>query len=128
MKRENFFDGTEACPGYCRVVRVGPQVFVSGTTSADDKGHVVGDTVYAQTREIYRKMERAMKPAGAGLGDIVRVVAYVTDIGTAGEFIKAHSELFAEINPAATLVALSALVKPEMKIEIEATAIIGAAA
>ena len=80
MKRENFFDGTEACPGYCRVVRVGPQVFVSGTTSADDKGHVVGDTVYAQTREIYRKMEKAMKPAGAGLGDIVRLVVYVTDM------------------------------------------------
>jgi enamine deaminase RidA (YjgF/YER057c/UK114 family) len=128
MKRENFFDGTEVAPGYCRVVRAGSMVFVAGTGSTDETGRVVGDDVYAQTREIYRKMETALARAGASLQDVVKVVAYCTDIKNGSGFIKAHAEVFGAINPVATLVAVSGLVKPEFQIEIEAEALVGAEA
>src|SRR4051812_47142419 len=111
MERREFFDGTEVGPGYCRVLGVGNSVFVSGTGSADKSGIVVGDTVYEQTTEIYRKISESLGLAGASLADVVRVCVYVVDIDTAGEFMKAHVEAFGTVSPTSTLVEVARLVK-----------------
>ena len=126
MQRQDIFDGTEATKAYARAVRVGPHVHVSGTTSADGEGRVIGDDLYDQCKETYRKIESVLQQAGAGLGDVVRIVAYVTDISAPDGFNRATLEAFEHlgISPAATLVEITALYKPEMMVEIEAYAII----
>src|SRR5690606_32961147 len=117
--RDERFDGTEVGPGYCRLVRVGNQVFVSGTGSADRSGTVIGADVYEQTKEIYRKMQKSLSEVGCSLSQVARVCAYVTDINTAKDFLKAHGEAFGDANPSATLVEVSGLVN-NFKVEIEA--------
>lgn len=121
MTRQEFFDGTEVGPGYCRALRAGNFVFVSGTGSANQDGTVVGEDVYEQTREIYRKIDAALQQVGASLRDVVRVCVYVIDIGEAASFMKAHAEAFGAASPTATLVQVSALVKG-FQVEIEAQA------
>jgi len=128
MRVDKFFDGTELVPGYCRTIRIGQRVLVGGTTSAGKDGRVVGDSAYAQTVEIYRKIDAALASAGAVRGDVVRIVAYCTDIAQAGEIVKAHVESYGAVNPVMTLVAVSALIKPDMKVEIEAEAVLQDAA
>jgi len=121
--RKEYFDGTEVGPGYCRLLRAGDHVFISGTGSADKSGNVVGKDVYEQTKEIYRKIAQSLRQVECSLAQVVRVCAYVTDISSAGDFLKAHGEAFGESSPAATLVEVSGLVK-NFKVEIEAQAII----
>ena len=127
MKRRDIFDGTEATAAYARAVRVGPHVHVSGTTSADAKGVVVGGDLYAQSKETYAKIGRILEQAGAAMADVVRIVAYVTDISAPDGFNQATLEAFAGtgVRPAATLVEITALYKAEMLVEIEAYAIVG---
>ena len=126
MQRQDVFDGTEATQAYARAVRVGPHVHVSGTTSADTEGRVVGDDLYAQSKETYRKIATVLDKAGAGLVDVVRIVAYATDIGDPDGFNRATIEAFegTGVRPAPTLVEITALYKPEMLVEIEAYAIV----
>lgn len=124
MKRQHFHDGTEVIGGYARAIRAGNHIHVSGTTSANAKGEVVGDDVYEQTIETYRKIEEALEKLGAGLRDVVRITAYITDITQAEGYSRAHERVFAGIDPAAALIGTSALMKPEMLIEIEAYAIV----
>ena len=112
--------------GYSRAVRVGNQVFVSGTVAwgDDDKITGIGD-VYAQTKQAIRNIERALAEAGATLADVVRTRVFITDVSRFEEAARAHGEAFGEIRPASTLVEVKALVEPEMLIEIEADAVIG---
>ncbi len=124
MRRRNIKDGTEVVPGYSRAVRVGPHVHVSGTTSADGDGKVIGADLYAQTRETYAKIGSALEGAGASFADVVRFVAYCTDISKAEEFARATAEVLGGIDPAGTLVEVQALMTPEMQIEIEVYAIV----
>ncbi len=126
MRRQDVFDGTEATVAYARAVRVGPHVHVSGTTSANTEGRVIGDDLYAQSKETYRKIAAILDKAGAGLADVVRIVAYVTDITQPDGFNQATIEAFEEtgVRPAATLVEITALYTPEMQVEIEAYAIV----
>jgi enamine deaminase RidA (YjgF/YER057c/UK114 family) len=123
-KRQNIFDGTELAPGYCRAVRVGAHVHVSGTMATDADGNVMGDDAHSQSLAIYRKIAAALQEAGADLSDVVRVVCYATDIDEVGEWSAAHAEVFKDINPACTHVEVSRLARPEIKVEIEAYAII----
>jgi enamine deaminase RidA (YjgF/YER057c/UK114 family) len=120
--RRNIFDGTEAAGGYARAVRVGPHVHVSGTTSLDKNGRAVGRDAYEQTREIYRKIGTALGQAGASLADVVRITAYITDMTQSEGFLRAHQEVFARICPAAALIGVNALLKPDLIVEIEAHA------
>ncbi len=124
MTRREILDGTEVIGGYARAVRMGGQVHVSGTTSADAAGKVVGADLYEQTRETYAKIARALGDADAAITDIVRVVVYVTDISDPSGFTRAHEEVFTETRPAATMVEVSGLMATEMLVEIEAYAIL----
>ncbi len=120
MLRQNVTSGHPFEPvfGYSRAVRVGNQVHVSGTT-AD------GADAYEQAANALTTISRALEKAGARLEHVVRTVVYVTDMGTHMDGVtRAHGEVFGDIRPASTLVAVTALVRPELVVEIEAYAIL----
>lgn len=101
--------------GYARAVRVGPLVVVAGTTAP-------GDGPAAQTREILRRIEAALAEAGAALTDVVRTRMYVTDISQWDVVAAVHADFFGDIRPVATMVEVSALIAPELLVEIEVDA------
>jgi enamine deaminase RidA (YjgF/YER057c/UK114 family) len=107
--------------GYSRAVRVGAQVHVAGTTARGEA--LIGDA-YVQTQNILLTIRGALEEAGARVEDVVRTVIYVTNIGDADQVGRAHHEVFGDIRPASTMVQVGALVRPEMRVEIEAYAII----
>ena len=111
--------------GFSRVVAAGPFVIVSGTTSVDPDGVVLGMTPYEQAVEIFRKISHELERAGAALSDVIQTRMYVTDISRGEEVGRAHGEVFGEIRPLATMVEVSALIDPRMLVEIEAVAYLG---
>lgn len=108
--------------GFSRVVRAGSLVLVGGTTSVDADGVVVGGSPYEQTVEILGKVGRELGRAGASLADVIHVRIYVTDISRSEEVGRAHREVFGDIRPLMTMLAISALVDPRMLVEIEVVA------
>jgi enamine deaminase RidA (YjgF/YER057c/UK114 family) len=115
----------EGAFGFSRVIRAGPFVIVSGTTSIDPSGVVLGETPYQQAVEILGKIERELTRAGASLADVIQTRMYVTDMSRSEEVGRAHGEFFAEIRPLATMVGVAALIDPRMLVEIEAVAFLG---
>ena len=111
--------------GFSRVVRAGDHVLVGGTTSVAPDGTVVGDTPYEQTVEILRKVKHELGRAGAGIGDVIQVRIYVTDISRYEEVGRAHGEVFGDIRPATSMVQIARLIDPAMLVEIEAVALVG---
>ena len=108
--------------GYSRVVVAGPLIFVAGTTGTVN-GRVVGvGDAYAQTIQAFRNVETALASAGAGLADVVQTQLFVTDIGRWEDVGRAHRELFGDIRPVTAMVGVSALIDPEMLIEVQAIA------
>jgi enamine deaminase RidA (YjgF/YER057c/UK114 family) len=125
--RQRVTSGTvwEETVGFSRAVRVGPFVYVSGTTATDDDGNIVGPgDPAAQTEAIIQKIERALVEAGAQLSDVVRTRIYVTNADDWEVVGRVHGRYFAEIRPANTLVEVSRLVG-EYLIEMEVDAVIG---
>jgi enamine deaminase RidA (YjgF/YER057c/UK114 family) len=125
--RQNISSGTswETLAGYSRAVRIGNVIHVSGTTATDENGNVVGlNDPYAQTDYIIRKIERALKEAGASLNDVIRTRIYVTDANQWEPVARAHGEFFSQIRPANTLVEVRALIGDGYLVEIEAEAVI----
>ncbi|WP_439880359.1 RidA family protein [Pontibacter sp. MBLB2868] len=126
MNRRNISSGAvwEDTVGYSRAVRVGNTIEVSGTTATDGDETVGEGDAYDQTKHAISKIEKALKLAGASLSDVVRTRIFVTDISKWQEVGKAHGEFFGKIKPASTLLAVKALIKPELLVEIEATAVL----
>ena len=125
MPSQVFRDGTEMVGFYARVVKNGPLVFVSGTTSLDAKGRVQGKDAGAQTLVTMRKIEAGLKSAGARLKDLVRLTIFVTDIHDMGAVTKALDKALKGTVVSSTLVAVTALAVPGLLVEIEATAVVG---
>ncbi len=128
MAVQRVFSGApwEGRVGYCRALRTGDRIFVTGTASVKDGAvHAPGDA-YAQTRRCLEIIEAALAELGAGLADVVRTRMFVTDITLWREFGRAHGEAFADHPPTTTMVEVRALIDPEMLIEIEADAVVGA--
>ena len=117
MQRHNVSSGSEfeSAVGYSRTVRVGPYVAVAGTTGA-------GDDVASQARDALRRIDTALQEVGASMSDVIRTRMFVTDISLWREVAAAHSEVFGDIRPAATMVEVTALIAPELMVEIEVDA------
>jgi enamine deaminase RidA (YjgF/YER057c/UK114 family) len=117
------FTGTPWEPkiGYCRAVRAGSQIFVSGCAPVGCEGK----GAYEQARRCAEILEKALQELGAELRHVVRTRMFVTDISKWPEFGRAHGESFAAHPPATTMVEVRALIDPWMLIEIEADAVIG---
>lgn len=112
--------------GYSRAVKDGGMVYVSGTTGYDYVSMTMPDCPGEQASNALATIAKALTEAGASLADVVRVVYYVTDVAHVDAVVAAVGPKFSEIRPAASMI-VCALIKPEMKVEIEVTARIGAA-
>jgi enamine deaminase RidA (YjgF/YER057c/UK114 family) len=126
MARQVFRDGTEVVGFYARTLRTGPFVFVSGTTSLDARGRVQGKNAAQQTTVTMRKIEAALKSAGAKLRDLTRLTIFVTDIRDMGAISGALDKALKGSVVSATMVGVSQLAVPGLLVEIESTAVVEA--
>ena len=124
MRREDIRDGTEVTDIYVRTVKVGPFVYVSGTTSLDSEGRMVGDDAAAQTTATMVKIVAALDAAGATIDDVVRFTIFCTNIADADAITAAMRPFYGRTRPSATLVGVSAFTVPGLLVEIQTDAVL----
>ncbi|MEM9459625.1 MAG: RidA family protein [Myxococcota bacterium] len=129
MERQRVYSGApwEHKAGYCRALRAGNHIYVTGTVSLDDGGkpHAVGDG-YGQSQRCLEIIEAAIAKLGASREHIVRTRMFVTDISRWQEYSRAHAEFFGEHRPATSMVEVRRLIGDDFLIEIEADAVLDA--
>ncbi len=128
MSFRRVFSGApwESKVAYCRALRAGNRIFVTGTAPVSEDGgvHAPGDA-YAQARRCFEIIRSALRPLGAGLSDVTRTRMFVTDIDQWEAFGRAHAEAFGSFPPTSTMVEVRRLIDPAMLIEVEADAVVG---
>jgi len=126
MKKQLFTSGSpwESKVGYSRAVKVGNLIEVSGTTAVSNGEVVAKGSAFGQTRFILNLISSILQKAESSIDEVIRTRMYVTNIGDFEQVGMAHSIFFKEVKPASTLIEVSALVDPEMLVEIEVTAIV----
>jgi isochorismate pyruvate lyase len=127
MTAQRVFSGApwESKVGYCRAIKKGDLIFVTGTAAVDDHGKTYAPgNAYEQTKRCLLIIEGALKKLGTDLSSVVRTRMFVTDISKWQEFGRAHGEHFRDFPPATTMVEVKSLIEPEMLIEIEADAVL----
>jgi len=112
----------EKTAGYSRAVVDGDFAFVAGTTGYDYATMTMPSDVMSQSRNCFKTIEAALKEAGFAMADIVRATYYITDVKDADAHLSVCGEILGEIRPAATILVVTRLLKPEMKVEVEVTA------
>jgi enamine deaminase RidA (YjgF/YER057c/UK114 family) len=125
MKRENILSGSpwEDKMGYCRAVRIGNIIEVSGTVAIVDGNKVRADDAYAQTLNILERVEKVLEDLNVSMKDVIRTRIFTTDVSTFEAVAKAHSSYFKDIKPTTGFYGINQLVSPEYLVEIEFTAI-----
>jgi 2-iminobutanoate/2-iminopropanoate deaminase len=107
-------------------VKVGDTVYISGTVAFDREGAVIGgDSVYEKSKQVFINIEEALVSTGASMADVIKITTFLTDISGYGEFGKARTEAFPSGVPASAAYEISALIKPELLVEVEAIAVVG---
>jgi enamine deaminase RidA (YjgF/YER057c/UK114 family) len=126
MKRKNIVTGSpwEDKMGYCRAVRMGNFIEVSGTVAIIDGEKVKANDAYAQTINILERVEKVLNDLNAEMRDVIRTRIFTTDVTTFEEVAKAHSKFFKEIKPTTGFYGINQLIAPEYLVEIEFTAIV----
>ena len=127
MSRQLISTGSKWEPiiGYSRAVKVGSQIFVSGTTGTNADGKVAKGDLEAQVKQAILNIKAGLEKGGATLQNVVRTRMYLTDISQWEKAARAHGEFFKDIRPATAMVEVSKLIDPDMLVEIEADAVIG---
>jgi 2-iminobutanoate/2-iminopropanoate deaminase len=116
----------EPPPGtFSRAIQVGNQLFVAGMTANSPAGIEGGDSMYEQTRAVFRKIQHLVEAAGGTMNDIVKMTGFVTDISRREDYLRARRDFFTADPPASTLVEISALAAPGLIVEVEVMAVIG---
>ncbi|MNT17175.1 putative aminoacrylate peracid reductase RutC [compost metagenome] len=127
MSEQRFFSGAtwEKTVGYCRAIRKGNFIAVSGTTAVGDNGEIVGlDSAYEQTKRCFEIIEKSLGELNASPKDIIRTRIFTTDISRWEEIAKAHFEAVGEYPPAASMYQISQLIDERLLVEIEVDAIV----
>ena len=128
MTIQRHFTNTEweSKVGYCRALRAGNLIYLSGTAPIDDDGNTFAPgNAYAQARRCFEIIQRTLLTMNSGLDQVVRTRMYVTDISQWEAFGKAHQEYFGEHPPVTAMVEIKALINADMLIEVEAEAFVG---
>lgn len=124
VKRYSTGSVWETAAGYSRAIRVGNTIFTAGTVAADESGKIHGENCYEQCKYIFEKLSKALEALGGSLSGTVKTTCFLLDLGDAEDFMRAHSETFGDILPAATCVKVAGLFGDGTLAEIELTAIV----
>ena len=126
MKRENILTGSpwEDKMGYCRAVRIGNIIEVSGTVAIVDGDKVKADDAFAQTINILERVEKVLEDLNVGMKDVIRTRIFTTNVDTFEDVARAHASFFKDIKPTTGFYGINQLVAPEYLVEIEFTAVL----